>query len=63
MVRRLVMVLSTRKLKRCYWKKINCLKYKVPAAVPAEAKIAVEIRNRRVPARLVPLPFYKRPRK
>jgi aminomethyltransferase len=35
----------------------------VPASVPAGAEIAIEIRNRRVPARLVPLPFYKRPRK
>jgi aminomethyltransferase len=35
----------------------------VPAGLPADAGIAVEIRNRRVPARLVPLPFYKRPRK
>jgi aminomethyltransferase len=35
----------------------------VPAAVPPDADIAIDIRNRRVPARLVPLPFYKRPRK
>jgi aminomethyltransferase len=35
----------------------------VPASVPGDAEVAIEIRNRRVPARLVPLPFYKRPRK
>ena len=35
----------------------------VPASVADDADIAIEIRNRRVPARLVPLPFYKRPRK
>jgi aminomethyltransferase len=35
----------------------------VPASLGAGADIAIEIRNRRVPARLVPLPFYRRPRK
>ncbi len=35
----------------------------VPASVPADAEIAIDIRNRRVAARLVPLPFYKRPEK
>ena len=35
----------------------------VPASVAPDAEIAIEIRNRRVPARLVPLPFYKRSRK
>ena len=35
----------------------------VPASVPDNATIAIEIRNRRASARLVPLPFYKRPRK
>ncbi len=35
----------------------------VPASVAPDADIAIDIRNRRVPARLVPLPFYKRPRK
>jgi aminomethyltransferase len=35
----------------------------VPASVADDADIAIDIRNRRVPARLVPLPFYKRPRK
>jgi aminomethyltransferase len=35
----------------------------VPASLSTGAEIAIDIRNRRVPARLVPLPFYKRPRK
>jgi len=35
----------------------------VPASVPGNATIDIEIRNRRAAARLVPLPFYKRPRK
>jgi aminomethyltransferase len=35
----------------------------LPASVAADADIAIDIRNRRVPARLVPLPFYKRSRK
>jgi len=35
----------------------------VPASVAPDAEIAIDIRNRRVPARLVPLPFYKRTRK
>jgi aminomethyltransferase len=35
----------------------------VPASVAPDAEIAIDIRNRRVPARLVPLPFYKRSRK
>lgn len=35
----------------------------VPAGLAPDADISIEIRNRRVPARLVPLPFYKRPRK
>ena len=45
-----------------YLKKAIGMAY-VSATVPPDAEIAVEIRNRRVPARLVPLPFYKRPRK
>jgi len=35
----------------------------VPPAVSEGDQIAVDIRNRRVPARVVPMPFYKRPRK
>jgi len=35
----------------------------VPASLAPDADIAIDIRNRRVPARLVPLPFYKRARK
>ncbi len=35
----------------------------VPASMPSDAEIEIDIRNRRVAARLVPLPFYKRPRK
>jgi hypothetical protein len=34
----------------------------VPAALAAGAEIEIDVRNRRVRARLVPLPFYKRPR-
>jgi aminomethyltransferase len=35
----------------------------VPAATPLGAGIDIDIRNRRAKARVVPLPFYKRPRK
>jgi aminomethyltransferase len=35
----------------------------VPAHLPLDAGIEIDIRNRRAPARLVPLPFYQRPRK
>jgi aminomethyltransferase len=35
----------------------------VPSSVAGDATIVVDIRNRRASARLVPLPFYKRPRK
>jgi aminomethyltransferase len=34
----------------------------VPAATPPDAEIEIDVRNRRARARLVPLPFYKRPR-
>ena len=34
-----------------------------PARLVKPAEVEIEIRSRRVPARLVPLPFYKRPRK
>lgn len=35
----------------------------VPSSVGDDATIEIEIRNRRATARIVPLPFYKRPRK
>ena len=35
----------------------------VPASTPPDADIAIDIRNRRGPRAVVPLPFYKRPRK
>jgi aminomethyltransferase len=35
----------------------------VPSTLETGADIAIDIRNRRVPARLVPLPFYKRAKK
>ena len=34
----------------------------VPASTPADADIEIDVRGRRARARLVPLPFYKRPR-
>jgi aminomethyltransferase len=35
----------------------------LPASTPADAEIEIDIRGRRAKARVVPLPFYKRPRK
>jgi len=35
----------------------------VPAATPDGSDIEVDVRGRRAKARIVPLPFYKRPRK
>jgi aminomethyltransferase len=35
----------------------------VPAETPVDAEIEIDIRGRRAKARVVPLPFYKRPRK
>ncbi len=35
----------------------------VPAATPDDSDIEVDVRGRRAKARIVPLPFYKRPRK
>jgi aminomethyltransferase len=35
----------------------------VPVATPVDAEIEIDIRGRRAKARVVPLPFYKRPRK
>jgi len=35
----------------------------VPAATPTGAEIDIDVRGRRAKARIVPLPFYKRPRK
>ncbi len=35
----------------------------VPTATPPDAEFEIDIRNRRAKARVVPLPFYKRPRK
>ena len=35
----------------------------VPVATPVDADIEIDIRGRRAKARVVPLPFYKRPRK
>ena len=35
----------------------------VPAATPVDAEIEIDVRGRRAKARVVPLPFYKRPRK
>jgi aminomethyltransferase len=34
----------------------------VPASTPPGAEIDIDVRNRRARARIVPLPFYKRPR-
>ena len=34
----------------------------VPASTPPDAEIDIDVRNRRARARIVPLPFYKRPR-
>jgi glycine cleavage system aminomethyltransferase T len=34
----------------------------VPASTPTGAEIEIDVRNRRLRARVVPLPFYKRPR-
>lgn len=34
----------------------------VPAETPADASIEIDVRGRRAKARMVPLPFYKRPR-
>jgi aminomethyltransferase len=34
----------------------------VPASTPPDAEIEIDVRNRRTRARIVPLPFYKRPR-
>ena len=45
-----------------YLKKAIGMAY-VPASLGTGDEIAIDIRNRRVPARLVPLPFYKRARK
>ena len=35
----------------------------VPSDTPSDAEFEIDIRNRRAKARVVPLPFYKRPRK
>jgi aminomethyltransferase len=35
----------------------------VPASTPVDAEIEIDIRGRRAKARVVPMPFYKRPRK
>jgi aminomethyltransferase len=35
----------------------------VPVATPVDGEIEIDIRGRRAKARIVPLPFYKRPRK
>ena len=35
----------------------------VPVATPVDGEIEIDIRGRRAKARVVPLPFYKRPRK
>jgi hypothetical protein len=34
----------------------------VPASTPPDAEITIDVRHRPARARIVPLPFYKRPR-